>query len=156
MSQWFVRIGGQQQVGPVTEEQVQQMIQLNQLRPTDLVWREGMPSWVVANTLFAFPMQPPPVGPAAPVSVPPGGYYQQPGYYPQQPGVAGGSDWLTALLLCIFLGGFGAHRFYTGHTGIGVVQLFTLGGCGIWALVDFIMILTNSYRDVNGYPLVRR
>ena len=64
-------------------------------------------------------------------------------------------DWLTTLLLCIFLGWLGIHRFYTGHTVIGVIQLLTLGGCGIWALVDFIMILTNSYRDSNGFPLVR-
>lgn len=49
-----------------------------------------------------------------------------------------GNRWLTCLLLCWFLGVFGVHRFYTGHTTIGVIQLLTLGGCGIWALVDFI------------------
>ena len=67
-----------------------------------------------------------------------------------------GEDWLTALLLCFFLGIFGVHRFYTGHTGIGVVQLLTLGGCGIWALIDFILIIVGSYRDANGRLLVRR
>ena len=51
-----------------------------------------------------------------------------------------GKDWLTALLLCFFVGGFGGHRFYTGHTGTGIVQLLTLGGCGIWALIDLILI----------------
>ena len=66
-----------------------------------------------------------------------------------------GYDWLTTLLLCFFLGVFGVHSFYTRKTGIGVVQLLTLGGCGIWALVDFIMILLESYRDGNGNPLVR-
>ena len=64
--------------------------------------------------------------------------------------------WMTTLLLCIFLGWLGIHRFYTGHTVIGIIQLLTAGGCGIWVLIDFIMILTDSYRDSNGLPLVRR
>ncbi len=67
-----------------------------------------------------------------------------------------GYDWLTTLLLCFFLGTFGVHNFYTKKTGIAIFQLLTLGGCGIWVLVDFIMILTESYRDGNGNPLVRR
>jgi TM2 domain-containing membrane protein YozV len=67
-----------------------------------------------------------------------------------------GKDWLTALLLCIFLGGLGIHRFYTKSTAIGVVQLLTLGGCGIWTLVDFIMILTGSYKDGDGQQLVKK
>jgi TM2 domain-containing membrane protein YozV len=65
-------------------------------------------------------------------------------------------DWLTTLLLCFFLGGLGIHSFYTKKTGIGVAQLLTLGGCGIWALIDLIMIITEGYRDGNGNPLVRR
>ncbi len=66
-----------------------------------------------------------------------------------------GKDWLVTLLLCIFLGGLGIHRFYTGSIGIGIAQLVTLGGCGIWTLVDLILIVTGSYRDSDGYVLVR-
>jgi TM2 domain-containing membrane protein YozV len=65
-------------------------------------------------------------------------------------------DWLTTLLLCLFLGGLGVHRFYTGHTGIGIVQLLTLGGCGIWALVDLIMIITGKFTDASGQPLFKK
>lgn len=66
-----------------------------------------------------------------------------------------GKDWLTTLLLCWFLGGFGIHRFYTGHTAIGVIQLLTLGGCGIWALIDFIIICTRKFKDAEGNLLVK-
>ena len=59
-------------------------------------------------------------------------------------------DWLVTLLLCFFLGGFGIHSFYSGKTAIGVVQLLTAGGCGIWWLVDFIMIVCGNYRDSEG------
>ncbi len=66
-----------------------------------------------------------------------------------------GKDWLTTLLLAFFLGPLGVHRFYTGHTMIGVLQLLTLGGCGIWALVDFIMIATGKFQDAEGNFLVK-
>lgn len=68
----------------------------------------------------------------------------------------GGKDFLTALLLCIFLGFFGIHRFYTGNIGIGIAQALTLGGCGIWWLVNIILIVAGTYRDGNGNPLVGR
>ena len=66
-----------------------------------------------------------------------------------------GKDWLSTLLLCFFVGVFGIHRFYTGSTGIGVAQLLTGGGCGIWVLIDFIIILTGAYREGDGRPLVK-
>lgn len=61
--------------------------------------------------------------------------------------------WLIALILCIVLGGFGVHRFYTGNTTTGIIMLLTLGGCGIWALIDLIMIACNTYVDGNGQTL---
>lgn len=67
----------------------------------------------------------------------------------------GGKDWLTTLLLAIFLGGLGIHRFYTGLTGTAIIQLLTLGGCGIWALIDIILIAAGSFKDKNG-NLLRR
>jgi hypothetical protein len=60
---------------------------------------------------------------------------------------------IVAALLCWFLGAFGVHRFYLGHIGIGVIQLLTLGGCGVWTIVDFIMILTGGVKDDQGREL---
>ena len=67
-----------------------------------------------------------------------------------------GKDWLTTLLLCIFLGFLGIHRFYTKNTAIGVVQLLTIGGCYIWTIIDLIQILTGSYVDADGNKLLKK
>jgi TM2 domain-containing membrane protein YozV len=53
----------------------------------------------------------------------------------------------------LFLGQFGAGRWYLGDNGIALGQLFTCGGCGIWSLVDSIMMLTGNVRDKYGRPL---
>jgi len=65
------------------------------------------------------------------------------------------AGWIETVLLCWFLGVLGVHRFYTGHVGIGIIQLLTMGMCGIWTLVDFILILVGSYTDAQGRPLRR-
>lgn len=63
---------------------------------------------------------------------------------------AGGKSQLVALLLVILVGALGIHRFYLGYTWQGVVQLLTLGGCGIWALIDLIRIITGDLQPKDG------
>jgi len=60
---------------------------------------------------------------------------------------------LATLLLCIFLGYLGVHRFYVGKIGTGILWLFTGGIFGIGVIVDIIMIATNDFTDAQGMPL---
>jgi|TARA_B100001013_G_scaffold54521_1_gene28625 TM2 domain-containing membrane protein YozV len=62
---------------------------------------------------------------------------------------------VPAALLCFFLGGLGVHRFYVGKIGTGILMIFTLGGLGIWLIIDFVMILTGSFKDKEGKDLDR-
>jgi TM2 domain-containing membrane protein YozV len=61
---------------------------------------------------------------------------------------------LVAALLCFLLGSIGIHRFYLGYTTIGIIQILTVGGCGIWAIVDLVMILTGGLKDSDGRELI--
>jgi TM2 domain-containing membrane protein YozV len=60
------------------------------------------------------------------------------------------SKWLTLFLLSIFLGELGVDRFYVGKIGTGILKLITVGGCGVWWLIDWIMILAGKFTDKDG------
>ena len=59
-------------------------------------------------------------------------------------------EFLPTLILCFFVGFLGIHRFFVGKVGTGILMIVTLGGLGIWVLVDFIMICIGSFRDIEG------
>lgn len=71
------------------------------------------------------------------------------GAYPQE----SQKSFVVTWLLAYFLGGLGVDRFYLGKVGTGLLKLFTLGGLGVWALVDLILVLVGSQRDKAGLPL---
>ena len=71
----------------------------------------------------------------------------------QIPTVFSSKSYVTALLLSFFIGYLGIDRFYLGHTGLGIGKLLTFGGCGIWALIDFILIAMRKVTDSQGNPL---
>ena len=60
---------------------------------------------------------------------------------------------LVSMLLCIFLGNFGVHRFYLGKIGTGILYLFTFGLFGFGSFVDLILIASNKMKDKSGYDL---
>ena len=62
-------------------------------------------------------------------------------------------SWLVAVALSFFLGPLGIDRFYLGYTGIGLAKLLTIGGLGIWALIDFVLIAVRTVPDSDGLPL---
>lgn len=62
---------------------------------------------------------------------------------------------LPVFLLCLFLGPIGVHRFYVGKNGTGVLQVLTLGGFGIWALIDLIVIAAGTFTDDEGNKITK-
>ncbi len=62
---------------------------------------------------------------------------------------------LTALLLGIFLGVMGIHRFYVGKIGTGILMLLTFGGFGLWSLVDWIIIASGGFKDKQGRIILK-
>ena len=65
------------------------------------------------------------------------------------------TDWLTLFLQTFFVGVLGVHRFYVGKIGTGFLMLLTLGGLGVWFLVDLILVVTGQFTNKDGEKIPR-
>ena len=61
----------------------------------------------------------------------------------------------VALPVAALLGFFGAHRFYVGKAGTGLLMLVTVGGCGLWWVYDLILLVAGEFRDADGRRVVK-
>jgi hypothetical protein len=69
------------------------------------------------------------------------------------PGLFSDRDWRVAAILSLFVGWLGLDRFYLGYVGLGVLKLITLGGLGIWWLIDLILLVMGQLDDARGLTL---
>jgi len=65
-------------------------------------------------------------------------------------------EWMPTLLLCLFLGLVGGHRFYVGKVGTGILWLFTGGFFAVGALFDLYKIIVGSFEDKEGNVIKKK
>ncbi|MFN3729860.1 MAG: GYF domain-containing protein [Fimbriimonadaceae bacterium] len=169
--EWYY-VGHYGQLGPLTREQVDELIASNVIERDTYVWRSGWSEWVRAGDtvelgssfqLYALPPEPPPFAPPPPSptgyarpSASTGGYggsssapANPGGFFPAIPST---KSRVAAGILQILLPGVG--RMYLGYSAIGVLQLMlaicSFGVLSIWSIIDGIIILTGGLR-MDGY-----
>lgn len=163
MYEWFY-VGQYGQLGPLSSEQMIELIESGVITAETYVWRRGMSEWVYASTIPQFAallrpgyVPPPPPPPGAPVSnmdpVPP---ISARSYYGSRAadfgGISSPCSRIAAGVMQILLPGVG--RMYLGYTAIGVLQLLlticTFGLLWIWPFIDGILILAGTVK-YDGY-----
>ncbi len=148
-----------QNYGPYSLEQTNQLLAEGRVDLDDLAWVEGTPDWTRLGSIPGISRMPPPPPRAMP---PRQAAWGTPARADEPlPDDVSDRQILPAFLLAFFLGVFGVHRFYVGKTGSGIamivltVTVIGLIVTGIWATVDWILIVCGSFRDAEGRRLTQ-
>lgn len=83
------------------------------------------------------------------------GYYGQPPIFKSEDAFVKRSpkDKFTALMLCLIFGLLGAHQFYAGRYGMGILYMLTGGVLGFGWIIDIILVASGRFKDKNGLPI---
>ncbi len=147
--QWRVLTEDGKQFGPVDRNELESWVRDGRLTGRCQVAREGDQQWRWASDVFAELAS---TGPQPK----PGHVVSTTRTHTSSGEVESDRSFVVAVLLGVLLPFFGingVHRIYTGHIGIGILQLITLGGCYIWQLIDVILLVCGGVRDAEGRKL---
>ncbi len=157
MALWFVSINGEQK-GPYQAGQLLQLVSDGYVARDAYVWRDGMAQWqplteVNLTTETAAASRTASPGPQFQQATTAGASYQM-GSFAGPPPVSD-KRILPLFLLLFFLGFLGVHRFYAGKILTGILFIVTIGGFGIWYIVDLIYIVVGGFTDSNGNKITQ-
>ncbi|MFW6169327.1 MAG: TM2 domain-containing protein [Planctomycetota bacterium] len=141
-ARWRVRTENGKTYGPVSYAELQQWVHEGRVHARCQIVAEEEKQWIWAPEMFPELL----AGTAHP--------YHPPAY-DKPPPVSEKSRLVAGLLglLLPLVGLHGVHRLYTGHIGLGILMFITFGGCGIWQLIDVILVFAGSVTDADGRPL---
>jgi hypothetical protein len=158
---WHYKAEDGEDYGPVPREELDAWYAEGRITADCQLLREGSDQWQWAGDVYAeLNEEAPAPAESAPTVVgrskkkPAAKPREAPAEHPVEEGPPSTRSRLVAGLLGIFLGPLGTHRFYLGYWILGLVMLATGGGCGIWSLVDAILILLGNVPDADGRRLV--
>jgi hypothetical protein len=167
VEQWFLQTEDGEDYGPVPRDELDAWFAEGRITNDCQLLREGTDQWQWANDVYlelnesrpaASPQPAPEEPPAAAVNSrskqsPAGKSRGQPAAEPVAAGPPSSRSRMVAGLLGIFLGPLGTHRFYLGYWVIGLLMLATAGGCGLWSLIDAILVFLGKVPDADGRRL---
>ncbi len=147
-TRWMVRTDDGKLYGPVPRAELEQWVEEGRIHAQCHITPEGAQQWIWAAEMFPQLSVPPPPT-AARATVAYAHSYHTSGPVSDKSKLVAG---LLGLLLPV-VGLYGVHRLYTGHIALGILMLITCGGCGIWQLIDVILVFAGSVTDAEGRPL---